>query len=173
MTEEALQIDFRPQPSGIAVVTSAPISTIAESGNYAAFQDLIDGHASSFSKVHVFSPSGGSVVNPVKGHRVSWHSGPRWLSPTNGLWWSVLSNRREFENIELVRTFGPSAGVVGKALSKLTKSPHVSSSDDLIGNTLRDRTGWRSAPTKVVNRLGLLRANVLAATLDWVVEYLS
>jgi hypothetical protein len=173
MTEEALQIDFRPQPSGIAVVTSAPISTIAESGNYAAFQDLIDGYASSFAKVHVFSPSGGSVVKPLKAHRVKWHSGPRWLSPTNGLWWSVLSNRREFENIELVRTFGPRAGVVGKALSKLAKSPHVSSSDDLIGNTWRDRTGWRAAPTKVVNRLGLLRANMLAATLDWEVEYLS
>jgi len=173
MTEEALQIDFRPQPRGIAVVTSAPISEIADSGNYAAFQDLIDGYASAFAKVHVFSPSGESVVKPAKAHRVEWHSGPRWLSPTNGLWWTVLSNRREFENIELVRTFGPRAGVVGKALSKFSKSPHVSSSDDLIGNTWRDRTGWRSAPTKVVNRVGLLRANMLSATLDWELEYLS
>jgi hypothetical protein len=47
MTQEALQIDFRPQPRGIAVVTSAPISEIADSGHYAAFQDLIDGYASS------------------------------------------------------------------------------------------------------------------------------
>jgi len=173
MTEEALQIDFRPQPTGIAVVTSAPISEIAESGNYATFQDLIDGYASSFQKVHVFSPSGESVVKPVKGHRVSWHSGPRWLSPTNGLWWSVLSNRREFEGIELVRTFGPRAGVVGKALSRLSKSLQVSSSDDLVGNFWRDKTGWRAAPTKVVNQIGLLRANMLSATLDWEVEYLS
>ena len=173
MTEEALQIDFRPQPTGIAVVTSAPISEIAESGNYATFQDLIDGYASSFQKVHVFSPSGGSVVKPAKGHRVSWHSGPRWLSPTNGLWWSILSNRREFEGIELVRTFGPRAGVVGKALAKLSRSQQVSSSDDLIGNFWRDKTGWRSAPTKVVNRVGMLRANMLSATLDWEVEYLS
>jgi glycosyltransferase involved in cell wall biosynthesis len=173
MTEEALQIDFRPQPRGIAVVTSAPISVIAESGNYAAFQDLIDGYASSFATVHVFSPNGDSVVKPVKGHRVSWHSGPRWLSPMNGLWWTVLANRREFENIELVRTFGPRAGVVGKALSKLSRSPHVSSSDDLIGNTWRDRTGWKSTPTKVINRIGVLRANMLAATLEWELEYLS
>jgi hypothetical protein len=173
MTEEALQIDFQPQPKGIAVVTSAPISTIAESGNYAAFQDLIDGYASSFAKVHVFSPSGDPVVKPVKGHRVSWHSGPRWLSPTNGLWWSVLSSRGEFDDIELVRTFGPRAGIVGKALSKLSRSPHVSSSDDLNGNVWRDHSGWRSAPGNVVNRLGLLRANMLVATLDWEVEYLS
>ncbi len=173
MTEEALQIDFRPQPTGIAVVTSAPISVIAESGHYATFEDLIDGYASSFAKVHVFSPSGEAVVKPVKGHRVVWHSGPRWLSATNGLWWSVLSNRGEFESIELVRTFGPRAGVVGNALSKFTKSPHVSSSDDLTGNTWRDRTGWRSAPVTIVNKTGLLRANVLSATLDWEVEYLS
>jgi hypothetical protein len=173
MTEEELQIEFRPQPKGIAVVTSAPISTIAESGNYAAFQDLIDGYASSFAKVHVFSPSGDPVVKPIKGHRVSWHSGPRWLSPMNGLWWSVLSSRREFDDIELVRTFGPRAGVVGKALSKLSRSPHVSSSDDLNGNNWRDQSGWRSAPSNVVNRLGLLRANMLVATLDWEVEYLS
>jgi hypothetical protein len=173
MTEEALQIDFQPQPKGIAVVTSAPISTIAESGNCAAFQDLIDGYASSFAKVHVFSPSGEPVVKPAMGHRVSWHSGPRWLSPTNGLWWSVLSSRGEFGDIELVRTFGPRAGVVGKALSKLSRSPHVSSSDDLNGNVWRDHSGWRSAPGNVVNRLGLLRANMLVATLDWEVEYLS
>lgn len=173
MTEAALQIDFRPQPRGIAVVTSAPISSIAESGNYAAFQDLIDGYASSFAKVHVFSPSGDTVVKPVKGHRVSWHSGPRWLSPTNGLWWTVIANRREFESIELVRTFGPRAGVVGKALSKLSRSPHVSSSDDLIGNTWRDRTGLKAAPTRMVNRMGMLKANMLAANLEWEIEYLS
>ena len=154
-------------------MTSAPISEIAESGNYATFQDLIDGYASSFQKVHVFSPSGESVVKPVKEHRVSWHSGPRWLSPTNGLWWSILSNRREFEGIELVRTFGPRAGVVGKALAKLSRSPQVSSSDDLIGNFWREKTGWRAAPTKVVNKVGMLRANMLSATLDWEVEYLS
>ena len=118
MTGEALQIDFRPQPKGIAVVTSAPISMIAESGHYSTFQDLIDGYAASFASVHVFSPSGDPVVKPVREHRVNWHSGPSWLSPTNGLWWTVLSNRSEFDSIELVRTFGPRAGVVGKALSK-------------------------------------------------------
>jgi hypothetical protein len=173
MTGEALQIDFRPQPKGIAVVTSAPISMIAESGHYSTFQDLIDGYAASFASVHVFSPSGDPVVKPVREHRVNWHSGPSWLSPTNGLWWTVLSNRSEFDSIELVRTFGPRAGVVGKALSKLSKSPHVSSSDDLTGNTWRDFTGWRSVPTKMVSKLGMLRANMLSATLDWEVEYLS
>ncbi len=173
MTGEALQIDFRPQPKGIAVVTSAPISMIAESGNFATFQDLIDGYAASFASVHVFSPNGDPVVKPIREHRVNWHSGPNWLSPMNGLWWTVFANRSEFENIELVRTFGPRAGIVGKALSKFSKSPHVSSSDDLSGNTWRDITGWRSVPTKVVSKLGMLRANVLSATLDWEVEYLS
>ena len=86
MTGEALQIDFQPQPRGIAVVTSAPISEIAASGKYSAFQDLIDGYASSFQKVLVFSPSEGQVVKPIKDHRVSWFSGPGTLSPTNGLW---------------------------------------------------------------------------------------
>jgi hypothetical protein len=71
MTGETLQIDFSPQPRGIAVVTSAPISAIAGSGNYSAFQDLIDGYASSFAKVLVFSPSGDPVVKPVKAHWVS------------------------------------------------------------------------------------------------------
>jgi len=173
MTEEALQIDFQPQPRGIAVVTSAPISSIANAGNYSAFQDLIDGYASSFGRVYVFSPSGEPVVNPIKNHRVSWHSGSKWLSPTNGLWWTVLSSRKEFRNIELVRTFGPRAGVVGKAVSKLTSSPHVSSSDDLVSNTWRDKTGWRAAPTKLVNKIGVLRADMLSATLDWELEYLS
>lgn len=173
MTGEALQIDFRPQPRGIAVVTSAPIFEIAESGKYSAFQDLIDGYASSFQKVLVFSPSGGQVVKPIKDHRVSWFSGPGTLSPTNGLWWSVMKNRRVFRDVELVRTFGPRAGIVGKAISKFTKSPHVSSSDDLVDNTWRDQTGLRSAPTKLVSKLGMLRANVLSATLDWELEYLS
>jgi glycosyltransferase involved in cell wall biosynthesis len=173
MTEEALQIDFQPQPRGIAVVTSAPISAITDAGNYSAFQDLIDGYASSFGRVYVFSPSGDPVVKPEKNHRVTWHSGSKWLSPTNGLWWTVLSNRKEFRNIELVRTFGPRAGVVGKAVSKLTSSPHVSSSDDLVSNAWRDKTGWRAAPTKLVNRIGVLRADMLSATLDWELEYLS
>ena len=173
MTGEALQIDFQPQPRGIAVVTSAPISEIAASGKYSAFQDLIDGYASSFQKVLVFSPSGEQVVKPVKNHRVSWFSGPGTLSPTNGLWWSVMKNRRVFQDVELVRTFGPRAGIVGKAISRFTKSPHVSSSDDLVENTWRDKTGLRSAPTKLISKLGMLRANVLSATLDWELEYLS
>jgi len=173
MTGEALQIDFQPQPRGIAVVTSAPIYEIAESGKYSAFQDLIDGYASSFQKVLVFSPSGGQVVKPIKDHRVSWFSGPGTLSPTNGLWWSVMKNRRALRDVELVRTFGPRAGIVGKTISKFTKSPHVSSSDDLVENTWRDKTGLRSAPTKLVSKLGMLRANVLSATLDWELEYLS
>ena len=173
MTGEALQIDFRPQPSGIAVVTSAPISEIAESGKYSAFQDLIDGYASSFQKVLVFSPNGEQVVKPIKDHRVSWFSGPSTLSPTNGLLWTVMKNRSVLRDVELVRTFGPRAGIVGKAISKFTKSPHVSSSDDLVENTWRDQTGLRSAPTKLVSKLGMLRANVLSATLDWELEYLS
>ncbi len=173
MTEEALQIDFRPQPRGIAVVTSAPISSIAERGNYSAFQDLIDGYASSFARVHVFSPSGEPVVKPVKGHRVSWHSGPRWVSPTIALFWSALSCRGELHGIELVRTFGARAGFVGRALSKLSNSPHVSSPDDLVGNSWRGRSGWNAAPIKTVNKLGLLRADMLSATHDWELEFLS
>jgi hypothetical protein len=173
MTGEELQIDFQPQPRGIAVVTSAPISSIAESGHYSAFQDLIDGYASSFAKVHVFSPSGGQVVKPLKDHRVSWHSGKKWLSQTNGLWWSVLANRREFRDVELVRTFGPRAGVVGRFISKLSHAPHVSSADDLVGNSWNDKNGLRAASSKLVNNFGVLRANVLSATLDWELEYLS
>jgi hypothetical protein len=173
MTGEELQIDFQPQPRGIAVVTSAPISSIAESGHYSAFQDLIDGYASSFAKVHVFSPSGGQVVKPLKDHRVSWHSGKKWLSQTNGLWWSVLANRREFRDVELVRTFGPRAGVVGRFISKLSHAPHVSSAEDLVGNSWNDKNGLRAASSKLVNNFGVLRANVLSATLDWELEYLS
>ncbi|HIF73019.1 MAG TPA: hypothetical protein EYQ61_10750 [Dehalococcoidia bacterium] len=151
----------------------ALISSIAESGHYSAFQDVIDGYASSFAKVHVFSPSGGQVVKPLKDHRVSWHSGPSWLSQTNGLWWSVLANRREFRDIELVRTLGPRAGVVGRFVSMRSYAPHVSSADDLVYNLWTDKTGLRAIPSKLVNNLGVLRANVLSATFDWELEYLS
>ncbi|MEE8045744.1 MAG: glycosyltransferase [Dehalococcoidia bacterium] len=173
MTEPALQIDFQPQPRGIVVVTSVPIASITQSGHYSMFQDLIDGYASSFQKVFIFSPSGDRVVQPVKKHRVSWYSGPKWLSPTNGLLWSVLKNRSVFKDVELVRTFGPRAGVVGKAISKFTKSQHVSSSDDLVDNLWRDKTGWRSTSTGLVNKMGVLKADMLAATVDWELEYLS
>jgi hypothetical protein len=173
MTGEELQIDFQPQPRGIAVVTSVPISSIAESGHYSQFQDLIDGYASSFAKVHVFSPSGDQVVKPLKDHRVSWYSGPKWLSQTPGLWWSVMANRREFRDVELVRTFGPRAGVVGRFISKLSHAPHVSSADDLVNNSWHDKTGLRAIPSKLVNKLGVLSANVLSATLDWELDYLS
>jgi hypothetical protein len=173
MTQEALQIDFRPQPRGIAVVTSAPISEIADSGHYAAFQDLIDGYASSFAQVHVFSPAGDPVVKPKKAHRVSWHSGAKLLPPTSGLLWSVARNSEHLRNVELVRTFGPRAGIVGRAIAKFSKIPHVSSSDDLVENSWRDKTGWRSIPTKLVTRIGMLRADVIAATPDWELEYLS
>lgn len=173
MTEEALQIDFRPQPRGIAVVTSAPISAIADHGNYSAFQDLIDGYASSFARVHVISPSGESPVKPDKSHRVTWHSGPGWLSPTNGLLWSVATNRKSLREVELVRTFGPKAGIAGKVLARTTKSPLIASSDDLIGNMWRDLDGWRSTPIKLANKIGLMRANMLTANLDWELEFLS
>lgn len=173
MTQAPLQIDFRPQPRGIAVVTSAPISSIVENGRYSAFQDLIDGYASSFAKVLVLTPNGEPTVAPSKAHRVSWFSGPRWLSPTNGLWWAALANRGELRNVDLVRTFGPRAGIVGRALSKLSKSPHVSTPDDLVGNTWRDRAGWRAILPRFVSRLGVLRADVLSATLDWELEYLA
>ena len=173
MTEEALQIEFRPQPRGIAVITSAPISEIADHGNYSAFQDLVDGYASSFARVHVLSPTGESPVKPDKSHRVTWHSGPGWLSPTNGLLWSIVSNRKALGDVELVRTFGPKAGVAGKVLSRITKSPLISSSDDLVGNEWREQTGWRSTPTKLTSKLGMMRANMLAASLEWELEYLS
>ncbi len=173
MTQAPLQIDFRPQPRGIAVVTSAPISSIVENGRYSAFQDLIDGYASSFAKVLVLTPNGEPTVAPSKAHRVSWFSGPRWLSPTNGLWWAALANRQELRNVDLVRTFGPRAGIVGRALSKLSKSPHVSTPDDLVGNTWRDRARWRAILPRFVSRLGILRADVLSATLDWELEYLA
>ncbi|MCZ6539259.1 MAG: hypothetical protein O6922_05485, partial [Chloroflexi bacterium] len=62
MTQARLQIDFRPQPRGIAVVTSTPISSIIDRGHYAALQDLVDGYASSFKNVFVVSPSGSSAI---------------------------------------------------------------------------------------------------------------
>jgi hypothetical protein len=173
MTQASLQIDFRPQPRGIAVVTSAPVSSIIVSGRYAAFQDLIDGYASSFAKVFVVSPSGKSSITPKKAARVSWFSGPSWLSPTNGLWWAVVANRKELRNVELIRSFGPGAGIVGRALSKFTKSPHVSSPDDLVNNGWLDKRGWRSKVPGVLNNLGMLSADVLSATLDWELEYLA
>ena len=173
MTQASLQIDFRPQPRGIAVVTSVPISLIVEKSGYSSFQDLVDGYASSFSKVLVVSPNGKSAIVAKRNGRVSWFSGPRWLSPTNGLWWTAFANRRELRNVDLVRTFGPRAGIVGRALSRFSNSPHVSSADDLAGNAWRDKTGLRGIVPRFANRLGVLRADVLSATLDWELEYLA
>ena len=173
MTQASLQIDFRPQPRGIAVVTSVPISLIVEKSGYSSFQDLVDGYASSFSKVLVVSPNGKSAIVAKRNGRVSWFSGPRWLSPTNGLWWTAFANRRELRNGDLVRTFGPRAGIVGRALSRFSNSPHVSSADDLAGNAWRDKTGLRGIVPRFANRLGVLRADVLSATLDWELEYLA
>ena len=173
MTQASLQIDFRPRPRGIAVVTSVPISSIIENNHYSVFQDLVDGYASSFAKVVVVSPSGNSAITAKKADRISWLSGPGWLSPTNGLWWAVIANRHELRSVDLVRTFGPRAGTVGRALTKFSNSQHVSSADDLAGNSWRDKTGWRALIQRVVNGTGLLRADVLSATLDWELEYLA
>ncbi len=173
MTQAPLQTDFRPQPRGIAVVTSAPISSIIDSGHYAVLQDLVDGYASSFESVFVVSPSGSSAITPGKADRVSWFSGPRWLSPANGLWWAAFANRRELRNVELVRSFGPRAGIVGRVLSKLSDAPHVSSADDLAGNGWLGKPGWQAVIARFVNRLGILSADVLSATLDWELEYLA
>ncbi|MCH8230242.1 MAG: glycosyltransferase [Chloroflexi bacterium] len=173
MTQASLQIDFRPQPRGIAVVTSVPISLIVENSGYSAFQDLVDGYASSFSKVLVVSPNGKSAIVAKRNGRVSWFSGPRWLSPMNGLWWTAIANRRELRNVDLVRTFGPRAGIVGRALSRFSNSPHVSSADDLASNAWRDKTGLRGIVPRFANRLGVLRADVLSATMDWELEYLA
>jgi hypothetical protein len=173
MTQASLQIDFQPRPRVIAVVTSTPISSIIENGRYSAFQDLIDGYVSSFAKVIVVSPSGRSNIAAKKADRVTWLSGPRWLPPLNGLWWAALENRRELREVDLVRTFGPRAGIVGRAVSKFSKSPFVSSADDLTGNDARFKTGWRAIVPKFVNRLGVLKADVLSATLNWELEYLA
>ena len=173
MAQAPLQIDFSPRPRGVAVVTSAPISAVVENGNYLAFQDLIDGYAASFSKVFVISPYGESTVTPSRAHRVTWLSGPRVLSPTSGLLWTAIANRRELREVELVRTFGPQAGIAGRVLSRMSKSPHVSSSDDLVHNAWRHRTGLRAVLPRIKNRLGLLRADVISATLEWEIEYLA
>ena len=142
MTQASLQIDFRPQPRGIAVVTSAPISEIFEHSRYSVFQDLVDGYASSFAKVLVVSPNGKSIVAAKKAGSISWFSGPRWLSATNALWWAALANRHELLNVDLVRSLGPRAGIICRALSRFANSPHVSSADDLVSNAWRDKTGW-------------------------------
>ena len=157
----------------MAVVTSTPISSIIENGNHLAFQDLIDGYVTSFAKVIVVSPGGKSTVAATKSARVEWLSGPRWLSPLNGLWWATLANRHELREVDLIRTFGPRAGIVGRAMSKYSKSPFVSSADDLASKAGQPRTGWRAIVAGIVNRLGVLKADVLAATLNWELEYLA
>ena len=173
MTEAALKNDFQPQPRGIAVVTSVPISSIVEHGHYAAFQDLVDGYASSFEKVCIVSPSGKSVITPNKPARISWVSGPGRLSSTSGLWWAAFANRRELRKVELVRSFGPRAGIIGRALSRSANAPHVSSTDDLASNSWLEKSGWQALVARIVNRFGILSADVLSATFDWELEYLA
>ena len=69
----------------MAVVTSTPISSIIEAGNYLSFQDLINGYVASFAKVIVVSPGGRSTLAAKNSDRVTWLTGPRWLAPLNGL----------------------------------------------------------------------------------------
>ena len=105
--------------------------------------------------------------------RVTWLTGPRWLTPLNGLWWATLANRHELGEVDLIRTFGPRAGIVGRAISKYSNAPFVSSADDLAGKADQPKTGWRAIVPGIVNRLGVLKADVLSATLNWEIELLA
>ena len=173
MTNASLEIDFRPQPRAIAVVTSAPITAIANSGRFAALQDLVDGYASAFEKVFVVSPNGDPVAVPSTAHRISWFSGPGWLPATSGLSWTAIANRRQLRNAELVRTFGPQASLLGRMISRYSGAPHVASPDDLVDNQWRFAGGCHGAFTGIAASRGVFKADVLSITHDWEIEYVK
>ncbi|MDA1279442.1 MAG: glycosyltransferase [Chloroflexi bacterium] len=154
-------------------MTSAPISAIANSGRYSALQDLVDGYASEFEKVFVVSPRGAPVIVPNRAHRIRWFSGPGWLPTVNGLMWAAIANRHKLRSVELVRSFGLEAGLVGRILARYANSPHVSSPDDLVENLWRYSGGKRSLLSAAVARFGLLKADLHISTQDWEVEYLA
>jgi len=114
MTTGALQIDFNPQPKGIAVVCSTPISEITGNGNYSALQDLLDGYATEFQQVHVFAPGKPESLNSRMDHRINWIHSRKFGSSLTALSLSGVANRKLLKDVELIRTFGPAAGLAGR-----------------------------------------------------------
>lgn len=173
MTTGALQIDFNPQPKGIAVVCSTPISEITGNGNYSALQDLLDGYATEFQQVHVFAPGKPESLNSRMDHRINWIHGRKFGSSLTALSLSGVANRKLLKDVELIRTFGPAAGLAGRLYGRIAKAPVVSSLDDLAGNRWRESRKLRSKLLNGENKFGPFSAEYISAKHSWETELLS